>query len=184
MTFLITSTCRTGTKWLAWLMNYSSQWEVVHELPYEERDHFGIIDCNQAIKYQQHRWSKIGVIFRDMREQIVSHFNHHVDTGKHPWGYIDFLREKYGAYVHGLDRLLEEGAQFIHYNRFNDLHYVNQIMRDFGIHDFQAEQKHLDTKVNQAKMIAKSYDELPRVVRQVAEQHFWYQEKYGSCDEH
>lgn len=87
--FLITSTGRTGTKFLAWAMNHSPTWTVRHEPeggPNRKgfrkelqkrlrRENYGEVNCRTRYHFDKVDVSRRGVILRRFSDVRVSHFN-------------------------------------------------------------------------------------------------------------
>lgn len=132
-----------------------------------------------CLRHKEFRWSKIGVIYRDTKAQALSHANHFLHKKLHINEYVDFLKHQLPRYYAALDALLDDGAQLIDYHRFSDQGYIEQLARDFGIHDLQVNRNMMRHKVNSHPQTYSSFEQLPPAVVDAAHKNSWFDLKYG-----
>tara|TARA_R110002126_G_scaffold124676_5_gene266826 strand:+ start:413 stop:988 length:576 start_codon:yes stop_codon:yes gene_type:complete len=163
--FLITSPGRTGTKWLAWVMNHSAEWSVGHEsIPKTKNDQrVGVVAPSYALNApaKMLHGCKIGVVLRNPEEIALSFFNYNAYLGMTAEEIeIEYLSIQLQQIV-VLDKVLEDGAIAIDYHRYNDPDYVTSVCREFGINDVCVTEGHLQNKINTRPTTYSWPDEMP-----------------------
>ncbi|HEV3004240.1 MAG TPA: hypothetical protein VGX78_07245 [Pirellulales bacterium] len=187
--FAISGFGRSGTKWLAELLDRSAGWTVRHE-PSSEY-HCGALRRRFADARQQGPYGEVnsyllvalfelpvdrrGVIVRDPLDICVSAANR-----GHPMSqaFIDHLASSLAM----IDQAIERGADAISFARMtSDLDYLTRAMRRFGVNDVRLAPVDLATKVNAAGRATvadwHSFDSETRgrIERSVR----WFRERYG-----
>jgi len=164
--FLITSTGRTATKWLANLMNQSELWSVYHEprgytedtweqaRKYFGRDYYGEVNGALCLDFYKVPYKK-AVIRRDTKELALSFANR--------YSYPDYFQRI---------KMLKERNDIIRSFRpmlidfqsiTTDLDCLRNLFKDFGITDYIPTQADLDNVVNANKEIKyASFNDLPQ----------------------
>lgn len=153
--FLITSSGRTGTTWLAHLMNRSAKWTVFHEPrgfrddSYEKasyifkNEYYG--EVNGALWKDFHKFEcKKAIIYRPMKEVIVSVAN------RHPTQIEDRFRRA-AIMNHSLFAQSGEGIVIDFHGMVSDIDYLIKIFKYFGVVDFCPIKSDLSRKKNEQK---------------------------------
>ncbi len=155
--FLIMAMGRSGTKFLANLMNRSQVWTVEHEpngshderepvaniAPSFNRDHYG--EVNSRLRYAAKRLpvAKVGVIVRDPYAVWASILN------RKPPEQWDRLLRDYERTAEALSELWHKGAWVISFARMvEDPWYTAKVLRTFGVEDVEVSLRDLGVKVN------------------------------------
>lgn len=167
--FLITSTGRTGTKWLANVMNKSTKWTVYHEPRGFKNDSYDkamfifknpyYSEVNGALLYDVELFEcKKAIIQRDTKEITVSFMNR--------YDYQDMfnrlkLLKKANDFIKTLD------IKVISFHKMTtDLSYLQSIFNYFGINDYIPTTNDLITKVNKTITAAYTdFDSLPKQIK-------------------
>ena len=179
--FLITGHGRSGTSYLAQLMNRSKKWTVRHEpkSPNPQRrlsrTYYGEVNSYLRWDAAKLKVDKKGVILRNPLDILLSALNwrkrHSKKRGKKTISRISIS-------LHLIDELIELGAYKILFSEMtSDMDYVRKLLSDFAIDDVKITQKIIKTKVNTKKR--KRYTSLPKDIKLNAEKRFdWFIEKY------
>lgn len=196
---------RSGTRFLAKVMNRSEQWRVVHEPamfskgPKGWRGHPLLADADMvAARFRKREYygevngylrhvlldlpvDRRGVILRHPHDILVSAFN---------WsGRGNVTRQRLDIIAlgfHALDRALAAGVSPIFFEQMTtDATYLQQVFSLFGITDVVISAATLAEKVNEPKTYRiREYAEIPAGVRRYYDrQTDWYRKKYYAKDE-
>jgi hypothetical protein len=188
--FAISGFGRSGTKWLAELMNRSPSWTVRHEPSAEyHRDvlagrfaeakaqgPYGEVNSYLLFALVELPVDRRGVIVRDPFDICVSAANRgHAMTQ----AFIDHLASSLAT----IDLAIERGADAISFPRMTtDLAYLTDVMRTFGVNNVRPTTIDLTTTVNAAGRATVSgwaafdSDLRSRIERPMR----WFRERYGS----
>tara|TARA_R110000796_G_scaffold52485_8_gene123658 strand:+ start:787 stop:1395 length:609 start_codon:yes stop_codon:yes gene_type:complete len=170
--FFITGYGRSGTTFLAKMMNKSKQWTVNHEARgYADTSINNIVNIKQAFKtpfygevnnYLRNyihdiEVDKIGVITRDTQDIFLSMANRK-EIGELKWR-INGVHEMYTKILPNIPA----NTYIIEFEKMtNDKEYLKQIFFDFGITDIDMEEINLEKKVNSSTgKWYNTWDELP-----------------------
>lgn len=193
ISIFVTSQGRTATKWLAQLMDKSPSWCVLHE----DIRHQCTLGMNYGVVSSPHLpnlysdccheytgmfdLAKKGVIIRDIRHTCLSMANKMERLTKHEqpkdW-YLDMWLRYMRKCFKILDRALEDGALPIDYERFGDVDYVNQFIKQLGIDDLIVTPDDLAVRVNEHDKTYNDFHEIPAAIQQVALDNQWYIDKW------
>ena len=193
--FFITSTGRTATKWLAWLMNHSDKAVVLHENDSSEclvsSSH--IENMLSYMSAYERKYTKFGVIIRDPVEVLNSQANrihaavhekcfiHGGDFYQALKDYVDYhIRVRYPMSTDVMDVMLHNGALPIDYRRFGDVEYVNRLVQRFGLDDLTVTEDMCANKLHKMKKVYDHYTDLDPRFQNVLDDHLqpffdkWY----------
>ena len=176
--FYITGFGRSGTTFLAKMMNKSKQWTVNHEARgYDDMSRDNIIAItndfqkpyygevnNYLRKYiGQIPMSKVGIITRNTQDIFLSMANRR-PIEELNWR-INGLHEMYTKIL----PKWEDKVYIIEFEKMtNDKEYLQQIFLDFGINDIDMEEINLEKKVNGSTgKWYNTWDELPEQHKQL-----------------
>ena len=156
--FFITGFGRSGTTFLAKMMNKSKKWTVNHEARgYADMGSNNIVNIREAFKTPFYgevnnylrkyihdiEVDKIGVITRDTQDIFLSMANRR-EIGELRWR-INGLHEMYTKIL----PTIPADTYMIEFDRMTtDKDYLQQIFLDFGIDDIDMDEIDLDRKVN------------------------------------
>jgi arsenate reductase-like glutaredoxin family protein len=170
MNFLITSTGRTATKWLAHLMNKSKVWTVFHEPRGYRNDSYKIAmfifknqyygEVNGALRNDFEKFPfKKAIISRCYKEHLLSLSNR--------YDYNTFIQKIVTSkQANEMFHKFETPVVFDYHKMTTDLEYLKRIFKWCGINDYTPTNKDLITKVNEGKQVNyKSYHLLPKEVK-------------------
>lgn len=192
--FLITGHGRSGTRFLAHLMNESELWTVLHEpkpkikvlssdLEYQQhleeaqatlnKDFYGEVNSMRRRVARDIKVAKCGVIIRHPVEIMLSVINR---KGIHQQ-WIDELAESLVL----IDELIEKGWPIIWFDWMtSDPEYTQKIIWEFGIRDVEVTEEMVLTRVNQTTN--KKYNSLAELPRPMFEEYRqksnWFVKKY------
>ena len=192
---------RSGTRFLAAVMNRSKKWTVRHEPmmyaggPKGWRGHCLVADPKMvAARFDQQQYygevnsylrhvlpellvARRGVILRHPQSILVSLMNWDAKHKMSQWR-VDSTALGYRA----LDRALQDASVVsIHFERMTtDVAYLQNVLEVFGIDDVQASEEMIAQKINAPKHYRiEKYADIPGHIRRYYEaQTNWYQEKY------
>ena len=170
--FLITAMGRTGTLFLATLMNRSKKWTVLHEAGRApgrpdfgprsladiqqrfNRDYYGEVNGFLRFRARDLKVEKMGVILREPVDHWISIANQKLPkTREKCIVQIDNLEKT----LHELDFLAKRGARKIHFAPMvSDLAYLKEVFAYFEIPDVELTPSMQTTKIN-ATNIKKYY---------------------------
>jgi len=197
--FAITGLGRSGTMFLATVMNKSKVWTVEHEptmaaavrafrirhplimdarhvQPRFNREHYGEVNSYLRHVLLDLDVARRGVIIRNPYDILVSVAN---------WKSLNALNNEllytFALGFRDLHRAVEAGAQLIRFERMTtDAGYLQQTLVDFGITDVRVTPDNLQTKINTAASYRfKAYRDLPVRMRRFYEHGVrWFVERY------
>ncbi len=208
MNFLITGMGRSGTKFLATIMNKSPVWTVEHEPPGSEpwvaleeahpfevppledlqarfnRDKYG--EVNSYLRYVIHDLdvASKGVLLRNPRDIALSAYNRKYDefaSGKDP---PEAQIQRVNAALKAVDRCVEAGMFVIRFERMvGDRDYLQQVLEEFGVDDYRVTEKDVNRRINPNPKVrfhrfAEIKDDYRSLV--VSELEWFRQKYYGS----
>lgn len=158
--FLITAMGRSGTRFLAELMNRSRKWTVLHE-PVGSRDscatcsnvqmrfnydHYGEVNSHLRHAALDLNVAKKGVIIRDPAEVWVSILNR---KSKDKW---EEMLLNYEVSANALEALVCGGASVICFRRMTtEVSYAYKVLDHFGIRDVMIGPSLLTARVNETQ---------------------------------
>lgn len=188
-TFAITGMGRSGTKFLAFMLNKSKVWKVNHEI--DKTLEFDISKIN--LRFQKENYGEVSsflryildeievekkcVIIRDPREVFVSAFNRK--------GYYisEQLWKDFSKTYKKLEGYIDQGIKAFRFEKMtSDPEYLTSIAKYVGIDDITFNEKNCATVIhanpNEIKKINK-WDELPLEARKRGMGVFgWFVKKY------
>jgi hypothetical protein len=192
MKFFITSQGRTGTKWLAYLMDRSPTWFVGHETTSRagcalanrglvSSSHIQHLDGSPHMPF--HESTKLGAIIRDPNESCLSAANkmqkmNEADRAYYLKRWVLHMSKCFTI----MDKVLEDGALPINYYLFNDVGYVQGVLEHFGIDDVVVTEEDLMIRRNTYEP---TYDDIklvdPRTQKAAADSQWFYSKWKDKC---
>lgn len=157
--FLITSFGRTGTAWLAWVMNHSKQWDVRHESLCGSGN-VGVV-APSYIMHLEHYRGLTGIVLRNPIHAVISNFNYAATHDISEEENTATILKMWPLYHKLMAEALDRKAILLHYPRFNSVDYVQSVCQAFGINDITVEQWHLAKSVNAHPSRYATADDLP-----------------------
>ncbi len=176
--FVISAMGRSGTSFLAELMNRSNTWTVRHEPRFSERyiafgeitgwkppnlkrlqrrfnrDYYGEVNSYLRHVLQHLDVAHKGVIIRNPRAIALSMYNrkrHLVEAGKVTW---EALGIHLYAALRSLDREIEAGVRCIRFERMvSDRAFLAETLQYFGIDDYEPTDSDVQRVVNPNRVI-------------------------------
>lgn len=190
--FIITGHGRSGTKFLATVMNRSTKWSVQHEpkpvgvittwaqcASRFDRDYYGEVNSYLRVITPTAPVEKTAVILRDPAEITVSFYNRRVAAKRNPSKDIETF--SYG--FHQVDRCVAAGVPVLWFKDLvNDHEYLQRILRAFDVNDVEITQSTCLTSINgtpKRNKKALTVDGCNEYVRNFYyDQIHWFKEKY------
>jgi hypothetical protein len=184
--FAITAMSRSGTKFLAEVMNRSKVWTVDHEPPggwndkgpgIQRRlmkDNYGEVNTFMRLCWDEIEVQRRGVIVRNPKHLLKSYFNLRQEVHlKHVKVAAEGLRL--------IDQFAEAGATLIRFEEMTSSHaYLQEVLSDFDIIDVDVTKVDLKKKINQRPMMFAKWIYIDKGIREMCEKEFaWFVEKYG-----
>jgi len=171
MSFLITSHGRTATKWLAWVMNQSQDFTVLHEpLEHKWSDPF-YGEVNSTLKYQllEIPAEKKAIIHRDLKQVFTSFCNRRPNTEAMMYKLNEMKRENEMFYRFSKTIPVIDYAMMTSFPR-----YLEMVLWYVGIKDVTNLEKIVTKRINLNPSIKyKSFNDLPAILRQEFNDHKW-----------
>ena len=180
--FAITGCGRSGTKFLAGIMNRSKTWIVKHEplgpkgrlrktFGRFQKDHYGEVNSYLRFQFEYLDVENKGVIVRNPQNLLMSAFNWRGDYQ--------------GKVIPDIEKALlkvDEIAQEHFVIRFEDMttdaEYLQGVLSHFGIMDVAVNDKDLSVRVNKSKR-NKKWTDLKPEVRLAGSKLDWFADRYG-----
>ena len=167
--FFITSIGRTGTAWLAWLLNHSPTWLVQHESQHRFTSSVkcGLIAPSYLLKLIEYKqYNARYIVLRDPREVAISMMNYlehdgiadNLDRSVKDWIYMCGV----------IESALDMGIETIDYGRFNRVDYMNELCKRLHIDDLEIEESMLLKRVNTKPGTYTEFDQLPVQLQDMA----------------
>jgi len=187
--FAVTAMGRSGTMFLARILNSSHQWEVVHEVTKNEhntdyrevqkrfdRDYYGEVNSYLRHTITELQVMRRGTIIRNPREIFVSMANMRNFV---PFVASDHLNSSLSA----LDRYIRmvNDQKVIRFELMTqDDSYLQEIAEYLGVTDVAIADCDTKTKVNAIPRRIQTFDQLPEGVRVMYHNRIrWFEEEYG-----
>lgn len=192
--FLITAMGRSGTKFLATMMNRSSRWTVRHEpkgrgneqdpagmslFQTFNTDYYGEVNSMLRWKAAQLQLPKTAVILREPYALATSVYNktkankkaNHKSKGLQD-GWLE-------QSLYALDTLIGMGYPVIWFEKMTtDVDYLNHVIESFGIDDVGFNDNPKPVNAN-PKPEVNQWEDVPEDIRRLLEPQFlWFKEKY------
>jgi hypothetical protein len=189
--FLITAMGRSGTKFLASVMNRSVAWTVEHEpTPHEpqvvqpgdtiwrrfEDSYYGEVNSRMRWVLFDLPVAKRGVILRHPADLMLAIYNkRQASKKKRP-----FPKAQYLESLELLDRYVKQGVYTIRFERMTtDPAYLQQVLYEFGIEDVEVGADTCAKKVNALPTkVVETVEELPGELLDLLLDAQWFMEKY------
>lgn len=185
-TFAITGFGRSGTTFLARVMNLSSVWTVEHEprgafdedavdhlskcqpLPNSimeafNRDYYGEVNSRLRFWFEKLPVEKKGIIIRNPKEVVISIANRNYTLDK-----IETTIKKFGFYYNTFHFWLRDTSILkIDFSRMtNDTIYMENILDTFDIYDVNISEYIIKRKINETKNRKyKNIDQFPSILK-------------------
>ena len=187
--FLITSTGRTGTKYLSGIMNLSKYWTVLHEPRgflddnytkaidiFYNVDFYG--EVNSALIHTAEDFIEdfnVGVILRKPKDVILSYCNRRETLAEQ----LAILAEVNKRHLEVLELSNTKGVYHIDFDKMvTDKRYLNRVIRYFGISDIDLSSIDLSEKINiNEEPEFESFDCLPKVIKDCYDALSWHIKK-------
>jgi hypothetical protein len=189
MSFAITATGRSGTKFLAAIMNRSKEWCVMHETSKQlqrasdipaanERlaaDYYGEVNGYLRNIFLRLEVERTGVIVRNPSEVTLSWYNRRLSDKQ--WSL--FVRA-----FSTVDAIVQAGSRLIRFEEMvSSPRYLQAVLTDFGITDVYVTKELCKGKINATSEHRRSFgsfqDLSESVRRRFHDDLDWYAEKYG-----
>lgn len=179
--FAITSEGRSGTKFLARLMNESKKWCVRHEpsssislkniQPRFNRENYGEVNSFLRFCFKDLKVSKKGIILRSSKEIILSASNRKF--------FNKDLIFKIKEALLLLDNYIISGIPYFKFKLFvSDVDYCKKLLNYFDIYDVKITEPKIRKKRNQNKIIKyNTFEEVPNASK-IMEFCDWFDKKY------
>jgi hypothetical protein len=178
MSFLVTALGRSGTKWLAKLLDRSPTWCVAHEArPIGQmkldvmrqrlsEPNYGEVSAPMRPYASQVEVDVGKVIIRHPYDQVVSAYNRAIVVCRQPPDYLaSMVGEAYRELFRLVDRL---GWGVILFDRMiSEVEYTQQVAAELGVTDVTVTEEDLATKEHAFPQAITSFNALPEVARRV-----------------
>lgn len=166
--FLITGHGRSGTKFLATIMNLSKKWTVLHEpkphglkvtlnevQPLFNQEYYGEVNSFRRLLFSDIQVAKKGVLARDPYEIWVSIMN------RSPSEVWPARLNRLEVSLQIISKAISNGARVIQFSKVTtNLDYLQEVLIDFGITDVDLKKSHLKP-INHTAKKQMSIDDTP-----------------------